>query len=79
MTDEPLEVCRKCKDFAGGEQVQKDMEALHTCMKCRWYDEWFGVCFNGNSRYRADCPPCPEVHGCKMWEDKQTEEEKSNV
>ena len=26
MTDEPLEVCRNCKDFFGGEQCEYDFE-----------------------------------------------------
>ena len=39
------------------------------CKGCRWYDEWFGVCFNGDSPYCADYPPYPE-NGCKEWEEK---------
>ena len=27
------------------------------CKGCRWYDEWFGVCCNGDSPYCADWPP----------------------
>lgn len=73
MTDEPLEVCRNCLDFAGGDQPQKDLiasrESCGKCRICKWYDEWFGVCFNGDSPYCADYPPYPE-NGCKEWEEK---------
>lgn len=28
MTESPLEECRKCKDFAMGEQIEMDMEEI---------------------------------------------------
>ena len=31
--------------------------AENGCKGCRWYDEWFGVCCNARSVYRADWPP----------------------
>ena len=33
------------------------MDKGFVCTGCRWYDEWFGVCCNGESEYCADCPP----------------------
>ena len=42
-----------------------------SCATCRWYEEWFGVCFNGDSPYCADCPPW-EDRECEQWEGKDS-------
>lgn len=25
-----------------------------SCHGCQWYNEWFGICCNGDSEYRGD-------------------------
>ena len=37
-----------------------------TCYTCRWYEDFLGVCFNGDSPYCADTPV--EEEGCDCWE-----------
>lgn len=37
-----------------------------TCDSCRWHDEWFGTCCNGDSPYRADVTG--EGTSCAYWE-----------
>lgn len=44
-----------------------------SCNRCAWYEGWFGVCFNGESEYCADCPPYPET-GCEFWKEKTDDE-----
>ena len=39
-----------------------------TCSTCRWYEDFQGVCFNGDSEYRADFTE-PE-DGCECWEER---------
>ncbi len=46
------------------------------CYICKWYYDWFGVCFNGDSEYCADCPPYPE-RGCGCF--KRKTEEKDEI
>ena len=36
------------------------------CATCDWYEDYQGVCFNGDSLHCADFTE-PE-HGCKCWE-----------
>lgn len=37
-----------------------------TCETCRWYEDFIGVCFNGDS---PNCADYPEVEdGCSCWE-----------
>ena len=38
-----------------------------SCDGCRWYYEWFGICCNGNSEYRADTP----THRCELYEKEE--------
>lgn len=42
-----------------------------TCDTCEYYDEWEGVCCNGESRWRADFPD-PD-RGCDKWIKKRSE------
>lgn len=41
-------------------------EPEHTCATCDWYEDFQGVCFNGDSEHRADFTE-PE-DGCECWE-----------
>ena len=41
-------------------------EPEHTCATCAWYEDYQGVCFNGDSEHRADFTE-PE-DGCECWE-----------
>ena len=43
-----------------------------SCKDCRWYDDWFGVCCNGDSPYCADTPPCPDRCVCTAHEERKT-------
>lgn len=45
--------------------------AMRTCRMCRWYEDFQGVCFNGDSEYRADFTDVDFV--CKEWEPKETD------
>ncbi len=38
------------------------------CATCAWYEDYQGVCFNGDSPYRADFME-PEQR-CRKWEGK---------
>ena len=40
-----------------------------TCLNCGWYFAWFGVCFNGDSEWCADCPPYPDKGCCREWKE----------
>lgn len=46
-----------------------------TCDTCKWYDPFWGVCFNGKSDYCADEPPAG--WRCELWE--EDEDEQSDV
>lgn len=37
-----------------------------TCKTCKWYEEYEGVCCNGNSGYCADFRS--EDNTCEEWE-----------
>ena len=43
-----------------------------TCLSCDWYYEWFGVCYNGDSEWCADCPPHASERACKYWKEKES-------
>ena len=40
-----------------------------TCSTCRWYEDYQGVCFNGDSEYCADFIDPGDV--CECWEEKE--------
>lgn len=49
----------------------RTMEKAESCCKtCKWYYDWFGVCFNGDSEWRGDTPLYPDERACKCWEKK---------
>ena len=50
------------------------MELNKTCATCAWYEDYQGVCFNGDSEYRADFTE-PE-DSCEFWEKRNNNEEK---
>ena len=39
-----------------------------TCYTCRWYEDFLGVCFNGDSPNCCDFPI--EEDACDFWEAK---------
>ena len=39
-----------------------------TCATCRWYEDYQGVCFNGDSPCRADFRDADQ--SCNYWEEK---------
>lgn len=39
---------------------------IKCCATCAWYEDYQGVCFNGDSEHRADFTE-PE-DGCECWE-----------
>lgn len=43
-----------------------------TCGTCRWYEDFVGVCFNGDSPNCADFTE-PE-DGCERWEGSDKDE-----
>lgn len=43
-------VCPNCGVFL-------DYSEFSVCNSCRWYEDYAGVCFNGDSPYCADFPP----------------------
>ena len=38
------------------------------CENCAWYEEFLGVCFNGDSPHCADFTPPDTI--CPAWEGK---------
>ena len=40
---------------------------LRICKNCKWHDNFTGVCFNGDSEYRADFTE--SKFKCELWED----------
>lgn len=46
-----------------------------TCATCAWYEDYQGVCFNGNSPNCADFTE-PEQR-CREWERKEADHEVS--
>lgn len=47
------------------------MEKAERCCKtCKWYYDWFDVCFNGDSEWRGDTPLYADERACKCWEKK---------
>lgn len=44
----------------------------NTCSTCRWYEDYQGVCFNGDSPNRADFINADKV--CKEWEGRNEDE-----
>lgn len=42
------------------------------CSTCRWYEDYQGVCCNGDSEHRADFTE-PE-DGCECWEGREEDE-----
>ena len=42
------------------------------CATCRWYEDYQGVCFNGDSLNRADFTEPEDV--CEFWEERGNNE-----
>ena len=42
------------------------------CATCRWYAEFEGVCYNGDSEWRADFADPEDV--CEFWEERGNNE-----
>lgn len=38
------------------------------CATCKWYEDFQGVCFNGDSEHRADFTDPNDI--CEEWEDR---------
>ena len=49
-------------------------EQERRCGTCEWYDEWIGVCFNGESEHKADF--LDKDKSCEKWEEKKNGKEK---
>ena len=47
-------------------------EPERSCSTCRWYEDFQGVCCNGNSEHRADFTE-PE-DGCECWEGRNEDD-----
>lgn len=46
---------------------QSDQEiSLKKCANCRYYDHWWGSCFNGDSEHRGDIMDGDDI--CDCWE-----------
>ena len=43
-----------------------------TCGTCRWYEDYQGVCCNGDSKWRADFRDADQ--GCEKWEGRNEDE-----
>ena len=41
----------------------------NTCSSCRWYEDYQGVCFNGDSPHCADFTDQEDC--CEEWEKKE--------
>ena len=48
------------------------MELNKTCATCDWYEDFQGVCFNGDSLNRADFTEPEDV--CEFWEERGNNE-----
>lgn len=40
----------------------------NTCSSCRWYEDFNGVCFNGDSEFCADFTESEDC--CECWEER---------
>ena len=49
-----------------GTFVQEGNMVTKTCSTCRWWEDFNGVCCNGDSKYRADFTDPKD--GCECWE-----------
>lgn len=49
------------------------LENSNECKKCEWYDEFKGVCINGNSPFCADTVMYPEI-GCGCFKTRKQRE-----
>ena len=47
-----------------------------TCITCRYFAAFEGVCCNGSSEWRGGCPPDPETQGCPEWKEIPYDAEK---
>lgn len=43
------------------------------CMTCAWYEDFAGVCFNGESQNCADFPKSPDETKCNVYERRDTD------
>lgn len=70
----PAETIQKLNLRNGG--TRKQMNGLfNTCATCVWYEDFQGVCFNGDSQHCADFTE-PEQR-CREWERKEADHEVS--
>ena len=49
------------------------MENSKSCATCRWYEDYQGVCFNGDSPHCADFTDQEDV--CEEWEGREADHE----
>lgn len=42
------------------------------CSACAWYEDYQGVCFNGDSPHRADFMSADQ--GCEFWKEADHEQ-----
>lgn len=51
-----------------GAFMQEGAMVTNTCSDCRWYEDYQGVCCNGDSPHCADFIDADKV--CEEWEEK---------
>lgn len=70
-------VCGKSKFNGLDADILADWQPkhCHNCATCAWYEDYQGVCFNGNSPNCADFTE-PEQR-CREWERKEADHEVS--
>ena len=68
----PSGYCRRCGGEIYSDEELYEYDGLcaecftHCCGYCKWHEDFSGVCFNGESEYRADFTTSDFV--CDQWE-----------
>ena len=52
--------------------MKKQKGYENQCKTCKYHDDWTWVCFNPESKYRADFTD--DSYVCDCWEDKYVKE-----
>lgn len=63
----------RCKKYIIYEKEEMNIKMINkNCNTCIWHDNFTGVCFNGDSEWRADFTD--DNYYCKYWKYKENEQ-----
>ena len=61
-------IVRTIQSFSAKQASERRPPMDNTCATCAWYEDFQGVCFNGDSPYCADFTESDQ--SCEHWEEK---------